>query len=455
MFNTLRRAKKSFVDCCVYYLGITLIGIFKRIPHSWLHRLGKALGTLVFYTISDYKKTALTNLALAFPDKSFKERQSIAKHSIQHVMITVLELLAVEGLIGHLNDLISIATAEARPGGFSSDEVLTQKELQDTFSKLNENEGVILFCGHQANWELPFLYITRDYPGLAFAKPIKNAQLNKKIFSLREIFKGKIVAPKQGINSALHALQQGHVIGIVGDQALLISSYTYPLFGHEAFTTTSPALLAYKTGKPVIAVSICRNTNGYTIVPSKKLYADKSLPIKDATTSLMNKLMGFLEKGIAHQPQQWMWMHKRWKRKLSPGLKKKYAYSHILVIVNSRDLEYFEQFLSDLARLYSGAALTLALYNPTKEKIFATNLPQYTIQEFSYLETLYTLPNSFPAVFDLAELPVCLHKHFKKTGSVVLYTRKALEKNLSQPTAPLITALKKFSKNAELLKKFF
>ncbi|ASD30768.1 lipid A biosynthesis lauroyl acyltransferase [Chlamydia abortus] len=455
MFNTLRRAKKSFVDCCVYYLGITLIGIFKRIPHSWLHRLGKALGTLVFYTISDYKKTALTNLALAFPDKSFKERQSIAKHSIQHVMITVLELLAVEGLIGHLNDLISIATAEARPRGFSSDEVLTQKELQDTFSKLNENKGVILFCGHQANWELPFLYITRDYPGLAFAKPIKNARLNKKIFSLREIFKGKIVAPKQGINSALHALQQGHVIGIVGDQALLISSYTYPLFGHEAFTTTSPALLAYKTGKPVIAVSICRNTNGYTIVPSKKLYADKSLPIKDATTSLMNKLMGFLEKGIAHQPQQWMWMHKRWKRKLSPGLKKKYAYSHILVIVNSRDLEYFEQFLSDLARLYSGAALTLALYNPTKEKIFATNLPQYTIQEFSYLETLYTLPNSFPAVFDLAELPVCLHKHFKKTGSVVLYTRKALEKNLSQPTAPLITALKKFSKNAELLKKFF
>ncbi|AFS28230.1 lauroyl acyltransferase [Chlamydia psittaci NJ1] len=444
----LRRAKQSFVDFFVYYLGITVIGIFKHIPRSLLHRLGKALGTLVFYTISDYRKTALTNLALAFPDKSFKERQSIAKHSIQHVMITVLELLAVEGLISHLNDLISIATAESHPEGFSSDEVLTHKELQDTFSKLDENEGVILFCGHQANWELPFLYITRDYPGLAFAKPIKNARLNKKIFSLREIFKGKIVAPKQGINTALQALQQGYVIGIVGDQALLISSYTYPLFGHEAFTTTSPALLAYKTGKPVIAISICRNKNGYTIVPSKKLYADKSLPIKDATTSLMNKLMGFLETGIAHKPQQWMWMHKRWKRKLHKGLKKKYAYSHILVIVNSGDLDHLGQFLSDLERLYSGAALTLALYNPTKEKIFTSNLHQYTIKEFSHLETLYALPNSFPAVFDLADLPGRVHKHFKKTGSVSLYTRKALEKKISQPTAPLITALKKFSKNS-------
>ncbi|EPP29097.1 acyltransferase domain protein, partial [Chlamydia psittaci 84-8471/1] len=99
-------------------------------------------------------------------------------------------------------------------------------------------------------------------------------------------------------------------------------------------------------------------------------------------------------------------------------------------------------------RLYSGAALTLALYNPTKEKIFTSNLHQYTIKEFSHLETLYALPNSFPAVFDLADLPGRLHKHFKKTGSVALYTRKALEKKISQPTAPLITALKKFSKNS-------
>ncbi|AAP05415.1 lipid A biosynthesis lauroyl acyltransferase [Chlamydia caviae] len=448
MLKSIRRAKQTILDSFVYYLGISFISIFKHIPRSLLCCFGRVLGTIVFYTISDYRKTALTNLALAFPYKSFKERKHIAKHSIQHVMITVLELLAVEGLIGNIDSLISIATEETHPEGFCGGDVLTQKELADTFSKLNENEGIILFCGHQANWELPFLFITRDYPGLAFAKPIKNARLNKKIFSLRETFKGKIISPKQGIHSALQALQQGHIIGIVGDQALLISSYAYPLFGHEAFTTTSPALLAYKTGKPVIAIAVFRHENGYRIVPSKKFYADKSLPIKEATSSLMDNLMGFLEKGIAHKPEQWMWMHKRWKRKLFSHLKKRHAYSHILVIANYATLGNFQGFLTDLADLYSGASLTLALEIPTNEKIPTDDFPQYTIKEFSSLEALHTLPNSFPAVFDLVGLPKNLHKHFKTTGSKTLYTQKTLERKLLHPQASLITALKNFSKKS-------
>lgn len=229
-------------------------------------------------------------------------------------MITLLELLAVEGLAHKLDEYISIATSDTHPEGFSNHEVITKEELEETFTELKNNQGIILFCGHQANWELPFLYITRDFPGLAFAKPIKNVRLNKKIFSLREMFKGKIVSPKQGIPSALQALNKGHIIGIVGDQALLISSYAYPLFGHEAFTTTTPALLAYKTGRPVMAISVCRQSNGYTIIPSKKFYADKSLPIKESIPLLMNNLMSFLEKGIACRPEQWMWMHKRWKK---------------------------------------------------------------------------------------------------------------------------------------------
>ncbi|BAE81110.1 acyltransferase [Chlamydia felis Fe/C-56] len=451
MLKNLHRGKQSIVDFFGYYLGISLIGILKRIPHSLLSRLGKALGSIVFYTVPNYRKTALTNLALAFPDKSFTERRRIAKHSIQHVMITVLELLAVEGLIGNLDNLISIATAETSPEGFCHDEVLTQEELEDTFSNLSNNEGIILFCGHQANWELPFLYITKDYPGLAFAKPIKNARLNQKIFSLREIFKGKIVSPKHGIHSAIQALQKGHVIGIVGDQALLISPYSYPLFGNEAFTTTSPALLAYKTGKPVVAVSVFRHNHGYTIVPSKKFYADKSLPIKDSVASLMNNLMRFLEKGIAYQPQQWMWMHKRWKRKLYNKLKKKYAYSHILVIVNASDLENSKDFLIDLAELYSGSSLTLALYNPVNEKVPYEGLSSYIIKEFPSLSLLRSLPNSFPAIFDLAELPKDLHKHFKNTGSIALYTRKTLRKKLPHPNASLITALSSVSKKSQTI----
>ncbi|WP_348662843.1 LpxL/LpxP family acyltransferase [Chlamydia vaughanii] len=445
MLKTLRRAKQSTIDFLVYAIGISLISIFKSLPRSLLCRLGRIAGVVVFHTVPDYRKTALTNLALAFPDKTLKERFLLAKQSIQHVMITLLELLAVEGLVHNLDNLISIATSETQPEGFCPHEVLTNEELDATFAKLNENEGVILFCGHQANWELPFLYITRDYPGLAFAKPINNARLNKKIFSLREIFKGKIVSPKQGIHHALQSLHQGHVIGIVGDQALLLSSYAYPLFGNDAFTTTTPALLAYKTGKPVIAISVYRNENGYQIIPSKRFYADKSLPLKESTSLLMNNIMGFLEKGIACKPEQWMWMHKRWKRKVNNKIKKRYSYSRILVVMKQDAIEKNRDFLIDLANLYSGALLTLAVQNQTAP---LKDLPQYIVKEFCSHDDLRRFPNSFPAIFDFAELPKPLHKYFKKSGSVALYTAKDLEKKLRQPNSPLITALNGFLKKS-------
>ncbi|WP_284441988.1 lipid A biosynthesis lauroyl acyltransferase [Chlamydia gallinacea] len=442
MFTILRHLKKTIVDFCIYFLGTSSIYIFKFFPLPWLQYLGKVLGTAVFYIVPNYRKTALTNLSLAFPQKPFSEKYLLAKQSIQHVMITLLELLAVEGLAHKLDEYISIATSDTHPEGFSNHEVITKEELEETFTELKNNQGIILFCGHQANWELPFLYITRDFPGLAFAKPIKNVRLNKKIFSLREMFKGKIVSPQQGIPSALQALNKGHIIGIVGDQALLISSYAYPLFGHEAFTTTTPALLAYKTGRPVMAISVCRQSNGYTIIPSKKFYADKSLPIKESIPLLMNNLMSFLEKGIACRPEQWMWMHKRWKKKLHNKIKKKYAYSYILVIPPKFLEEKQRQFLHDLKDFYLGAQLTLALQKQQAPAYIEEVSSSYSIQQYHTLKDLTRIPNVFHAVFDLQGLPRTIRQHFKKTGSLAIYTHKKLEKKLTHPQDPLINALR-------------
>ncbi|EPP35045.1 bacterial lipid A biosynthesis acyltransferase family protein [Chlamydia ibidis] len=434
-----------FLDGVTYVLSSLFISICKRVPYSFLKFLGHFFGLCIFYLVPKYRKTALTNLALAFPNKSYKERYSIARQSVQHTVITILELLAVESLTPHLDDLITIDTAEKSPQGFSQDELMTQEELLTTFTQLDNKEGLILFCGHQANWELPFLFITRNYPGLAFAKPINNIKLNRKIIKLRESFKGRIVSPKGGVRHALRALNEGWIIGIVGDQSLLTSSYTYPLFGSDAFTTTSPGLLAYKTGKPVVSVSISRHNKGYKIALSNKFYADRSLPIKEASSKLMDNVMHFLEKGIAAQPEQWMWMHKRWKRKLVNKFKKRYAYSHILVLVKETNLSSLETFLQDLSVFYSGATLDLAVQTLQTSYSLPEAYSNYNLKVFSNLNELYDMPNSYPAVFDLINLPRSLRKHYKKTGSVALFTQKTLEKKCLTDK-PLISSLKSFSR---------
>ncbi|WP_420808686.1 lipid A biosynthesis lauroyl acyltransferase [Chlamydia serpentis] len=437
-----REIKRTILEAPLYYLVSGIIAICKRIPTSFLRSLGKSLGSIAFYTIKDYRKTALTNLALAFPQKPFNERYKIARESLQHVVITVLELLAMEKFVKNIDELITIATSSINPEGFSPKELISDEELELTFKQLNESQGLILFCGHQANWELPFLYITKNHPGIAFAKPIKNQRLSKKIFSLREVFKGKIVPPKHGIQQGIEALNKGQFVGIVGDQALLTSPYTYPLFGSPAFTTTSPALLAYKTGLPVIAISVYRQSKGFQIIPSTKLYANKSLPMKESVSILMDQMMGFLEKGIASHPEQWMWIHKRWKRKISNLIKKKYRYSHILVIVDQASTHL--PFLKALAKCFSGATLSLAFKNADNLEKLEETLSTYSFLHFKNDQDLLALPNCYPAIFDLNNNLKHLYRHFKKTGSRTIYSKKFLEKILDNPKAPLENSLRIF-----------
>lgn len=416
MFKLISRFTHHLVDTGVFLLGLSFIKIFSCIPHKRLQKIGRVVGSLAFYTIPNLKKTALTNLALAFPHLSYSQRYLIAKQSIQHVMITFAELLAVKSLAKNIDQLIDIQTAESPHLQYDPSEVLTKEELQEMFDLLSKNQGVILFCGHQANWELPFLFITKKYPGLAFAKAIPNQRLNKKIFSLRELFKGKIITPKNGIHQAMSVLKQGHAVGIVGDQALLMSSYTYPLFGEPAYTTTTPALLAYRTGAPIVAISIYRTGLSCQLVPSKKIYPNYSLPMKESIKDMMDQSMKFLEKGLTFYPEQWMWMHKRWKNKLKHKLKKKYAFSHLLILVQDKQIPEYTSFLNDISDLYSGAKITLAIQTsqPSAEPPIHH---AHTIQHFSTHEDLLQMPNIFPAVFNCMHLPKQVRKHYLKTGT--------------------------------------
>ncbi|WP_080142148.1 LpxL/LpxP family acyltransferase [Chlamydia suis] len=432
LFKRLRSGGKILVDHLVYGLGLGILTILRLLPRSSLRLLGKGVGTTIFYIISDFRKTALTNLALAFPEKSFAERYRIALQSVQQVIITFVELATVDKFSKYIDDIITIATSEDSPEGFFPEEVSSKQELEHFFAHLDQQKGAILFCGHQANWELPFLYITKRYPGLAFAKPVKNSRLNKKIISLRESFQGRIVPPQNAINQALRALHKGEVVGIVGDQVLLSSQYSYPLFGSQAFTTTSPALLAYKTKKPVIAVVIYRQPNGnYLVVPSKAFYANQELSIRESTEQLMDQLMRFLEKGIACKPEQWLWLHKRWKRKLRHKFKRCYAFSHILVVVKGDSLNSLQKFLTEFAEFYANASLSLAIIGAL-DSVPEGSFPPYSLQFLSSEEELLVKPNFFPAVLDLFGLSRRTHRHYKKTGSRKIFSKNRLKASLSQ-----------------------
>ena len=141
-----------------------------------------------------------------------------------------------------------------------------QCENPETADELyRQGQGIIFFCGHLSNWEALFLDGTRRMRGIAIGKSIKNKRLYRWIVSIREKNGGKIIAPRNAVKEGLRVLRKGVFMGIVGDQGMPDSGYSFPFLGRRAWTTTAPALLAYKTHCPIIVATTRRVKGGYRI----------------------------------------------------------------------------------------------------------------------------------------------------------------------------------------------
>ena len=132
--------------------------------------------------------------------------------------------------------------------------------------------------------------------------------------------------------------------------------------------------------------------------------------------------MRFLEKGIACKPEQWLWLHKRWKRKLRHKFKRCYAFSHILVVVRGDALNSLQKFLTEFAEFYANASLSLAIIGAL-DSVPEGSLSPYSLQFLSSEEELLVKPNFFPAVLDL-------FGHLE--GLVVIIKKRDLEKSFQK-----------------------
>lgn len=332
------------------YFFLRMIGaLISLLSYRQLHAVGRVVGVVIYYLHRPFRKKTMTNLAIAYgKTKSIEERRKIAKRSFQNLMITCLEFFRLKKSKGTLSEIVTME------GG---DEIL----------KLIEGgQGIVFLTGHQANWEIPFVGLTAKAKGIAIGRPIKNKRLYNWVLSVREMNGGKIVMPKQAIKKGVEALRKGEFLGIVGDQAFPESSYSYPLFGTRAWTTATPAMIAYRTKSPLVVAMTKRVKGKYVITSSPPLWPDTTKPLKEEVVHLMDLAMGYLERSIEERPHEWMWQHDRWKQQQVDHVKRKYRFGFVLIVLpkeRSIDCEIFRKiyprsFLTFLAP--TGMTLSLS-----------------------------------------------------------------------------------------------
>lgn len=386
------------------------------LSHKSLHALGRGLGTLLFYCLTNYRKRALSNLSLATTlHLSPKALKKIAKESFQNLAITCLEYPK----FAYSKDLSKIIVCE---------------NPQLAYDLIAKKQGIVFFCGHQSNWEVLFLDGTQHMPGVAIGRPIKNPFLYKWIVSIRERFGGKIVSPRHALKEGLRALKQGKFLGIVGDQGMPESGFRCDFLGRTAWTSPSPALLAYRTKSPLIVATTQRREGRYFIHYSDPIWPDSSKPLEEEVPAMMHKALKLFEESIIKSPGEWLWQHNRWKQETPKTVYYRYRYDALLVILPDKqaDLLTMAPYLATFREIYPLVFLTFAL--PEKHR----DLPLPAGADYIYykeIRQILTPDYRYKLVFNFTDHPQ-IKKHFLRLSAFHVLSRKDVEKKARQYLSP-------------------
>lgn len=411
------------------YALIRLFGfLISILPYRLIHVLGAIAGDAAYHLHRSFRKKALTNLAIAYGmNLSEKKRRKIAKQAFRNLTITCLEFFKLKKSKGNLSEIVKIE------GG------------QEILDLLEKNQGIIFLSGHQANWEIPFLAMSDIYPGIAIGRPIKNPWLYRWVLSVREMNGGKIVMPRSAIRQSLKALKEGKFVGIVGDQAFPESSYSYPLLGTRAWSTTMPALLAYRTNSPIVVGKTRRVGNKYIVEASPPIWPDLTKPRQEEVVRLMDCAMGYLEQSIQETPGQWLWQHDRWKQQGIDHVKRKYRFGFVLIILPPDPSDYLK-LLPIFREIYPRAFLTF--FVPPKTEI---PLPGCEVSTYTTEKELFVRDYRYQIVLDFYD-SARLRRHYRKLGAFQTLNLKKMA-SISQAEGPLDQIIKRALIKEECLPK--
>lgn len=181
--------------------------------------------------------------------------------------------------------------------------------------------GVILITGHFGNWEYcnAAAAAAAGMTGGAIARPLDNPEVNVLVKRIRERL-GFAILDKQGaIRKAMGLLRHKNTVGILPDQDAGHGGMMSDFLGKPASTITIPAELAIRMRTPMVVVGLRRekrNSGGkafrFLIAPDIHLPNPDADP-KEETRRLVDAINADLSAMIMETPDQWMWIHRRWK----------------------------------------------------------------------------------------------------------------------------------------------
>jgi len=175
---------------------------------------------------------------------------------------------------------------------------------------LSEGKGCLVFSGHLGNWELMGAAASRSGIPVTFVVTTqRNKQIEAMMDDIRRSVGIEIVKRRDAISGVLSALKRNRCVALLIDQDAHEDGAFVPFFGRLASTPRGPAVFHLRTGAPLVFAQCVRLPGERYRIRCTRMDT-RGIEDADDLTALMTS---HLEAAIRETPEQWFWMHRRWK----------------------------------------------------------------------------------------------------------------------------------------------
>ena len=266
------------------------IGVF--IPFNFQVLIGKTIGKLLYPFMHKLRSTAYSNISHCFPDKKQNQVNLLVKRHFEAIGVSFFETAnAYYGSDKKIRKLLTITN---------------ENFFQDA---LKEEGGIILLCSHFMPLMLGSRALLINHTIANIYRP-QNNKLFDRIMVKGYKKNGAVMIKSTDTRSIIKAINNSLPIWYAPDQDLGKNNSVFsPFFGIQTATASATARLAKNNNTRVIPYSFIRTKKGYTMSFEKPIanYPSND-PIQDAT--IVNQI---LEKQIVKSPEQYLWIHRRFK----------------------------------------------------------------------------------------------------------------------------------------------
>jgi KDO2-lipid IV(A) lauroyltransferase len=287
--------RRSFLRNWAEYLAaLVVLALLRRLPLPAAGLVARCCARLLDAAMPRLRRTALDNLAMAMPELDSSRRAQI----VDGVFASIARVLLAFARFPDLNpENIHRWIAY---DGFEHFEAAKRR-----------GRGVLFATGHLGNWELSaFAHALLSEPMHVVVRPLDNPLIDRLVETRRALSGNRVIEKRDFARSILNALAANEAVGILVDQnASLDNGVFVDFFGTPACTGATFARLAAHTGATVIP--------GFALwMEKEKRYRLKFYPPVEITGDLTadtQRIQKAVEAAIREYPDQWLWIHRRWK----------------------------------------------------------------------------------------------------------------------------------------------